>query len=135
MPPQKQNPASGTRGARRDDLLDKSIARDNTPKALPDESPRGHDTDDAALLSRRGVTAVGPADPNWFDKLLEGNDPAEKLILIQQRSPDTPALVTYCGESSGFAIAEEISFGLALQIGLEAVRRGAELEIEIEGGP
>src|SRR3954464_6190569 len=126
-----RNPASCTRGVRGNDPLGKSIIRDNTrPPAVPHPFPSWNSHDEATLAHRR-VVAVGSIDPMWFDKLLEGNNPSGKLILIQQRCPETPAWVTFCGESSGFSIADNISFGLALQIGLEALRRGAEVQIEI----
>ena len=97
MPPHKRNPASGTRGVRRDDLLGKSIARDSTRPSAFSQPYLPWESHDEATLAFRGVIAVGPLDPRWFDKLLEGNDPAGKLILIYQRCPDTPACVTFCG--------------------------------------
>ena len=129
MPPQKRNPASGTRGARGNDPLGKSITRENTPSSFPAQPARPWPTRTKSPPAdgRRQDCGPGSPDLQWFDEALEGNDPAGRLILIQHFT--THADVTFCGCSSGFSVAEHVTFELALRIGIEAIRRGARLAI------
>src|SRR4051794_5333208 len=98
----KRSPASCTRGVRGNDPLAKSIIRDNTRSPTAPQSALPWSFHDEALPACRRAATVGPLDPRWFDMLLEGNDRAGKLIVVQQRCPETPARVTFCNESSRF---------------------------------
>lgn len=55
-------------------------------------------------------------------------------VILQQFSDCSPVHVFIVQGCGGFTIAEDCPFGDAIEIALEAVRRGARLVIEIGGG-
>src|SRR5215212_6492355 len=126
MPPQKRNPASWTRGARGNDPLGKSITRKNKLSPVSAQPARSWSTRTKSTPADHRSQDCGPESPDlrWFDEALEGNDPAGGCIIIGQLTPEAPANVTFCRGSGGFSVADEISFEMALRIGIEAVRRG-----------